>query len=986
MKVNCPNCDQKYNIDESMYGQELQCRTCDESTVFQAPKNKETTKINCPACNQKYKVNESQYGQKVRCKMCDEVISIEDPNPTVRTANSKKTRTNADSYINTKKSSFSTIAAGITVAALIGGGYFAFISFNKEKAELNITNTTPTPTENYVELAPITPNLSQSQTPRAGVKVAPIKVPKENPKDVTIIPAPKAESNKPTEPELSPEEFTTPEPPQVVSISKHSEAFTHKVVPFFKKHCVSCHGPDKEKGSLRVDQLVANLDDNYTLGHLQNIVDEMTVQNMPPEEEPQPDATEVVEIIKILTGIEREVKERHSAGGGRPVRRLTRTEFLNTTADLLGIRTEEEGLPDDIYIGEFETKAKSLFLTDMHINLYMDRSREIVKRFIASRNEKPGLRQVKTTYSELLKRSVFAFNTQDVPSAGHLTVRTHWWVKDPGDENKTFIGPAGGGPSYSISGTKSSPQVIEFTIDNSTDDITWAIIKAETPSKNKLAGGTVRENKKARARLGRVTLTDENLITVQQGVFEHPVILGKIEHIKTINPQPYEFFEQYLKSSDRLPDSAAYSILGKFAALVKRGRKVESSYVRRLNDIFLQGRKDGMSFWEAIEEPMALSLTSIDSILHFEDRSKKSREVSGLELANRLSYMLWRSAPDAELVRLGRSGELLLPETKAAQIKRMMENKKFDRFINDFTDQWLELPRQEEIAVNHFIYKEFDPSLKPHMRNETVEFISHIIKNDLPILNIIDSNFLVLNEPMARHYGINGITGNHFRPVKRGSSPAEQARGGILTHAGLLMQGTTGDRTSIVERGAFIARKIINRPPGDPPPLVEELPTTEAETATMTGAELVKMHAKAAQCANCHAGIDPLGMGLEEFDVVGLIRKEEIRPNPIFETLNKRARRNPKNRSISVHLDSRGRLYDGQRFNGATEMKRVLLSKKRDLAKGYIMALLSYTNGREAGLTDAAIVDKIIKETSSNNYPARTIIEKVANSEVMLRF
>lgn len=1018
MKVNCPSCNQKYNITDDMFGQKLQCQACDEPMIFKAPKSiaeptpakqpapteRETgkikvnsessvTKVKCPGCSQKYNITPAQYGQNIECQACEYIIVVDAPAGSVKPSHAV-----TDFHANKKSRSPGLLASGIAAAALIGGGYFAFNHYNTQKdvetlvADTSDKNIPATDNNSGDKDKPTATDKPSKPKPEKPTKVAEVKpAPKVEPvKPKTIASEFDASefTTEPTEPTETTEQGAVPvATPKIVSNSKYSKLFNDQAVPFFKKHCIECHGPDKEKGSLRVDQLIANLDDNYTLNHLQNIVDEMTVDNMPPEEEPRPDGDEVTQIIKILTAIEKEAKELHTAGGGRPVRRLTRTEFLNTTEDLLGVVSSTMTLPDDLYVGDFETRAETLFLTDMHVNLYLDRSRQLVKRFIQSRSSKPGNYKIKTPYSPLLKRSIFAFDTSSTPTAGHLSIRTHWYVKNPAGKGKTTVGSSDGGPIYTITGTKGSPQTIDFKVNKPRAQLSWAIKKSDKKSVKSFTGSR-NDTKKKISQLEKVKITDSNLVKVQEGLLTHPVVLSKIEHIVTVNPQPYNFFKQFLKSGDDLPDEAAPAIIAKFSALVKRGRGVDPAYVEMLNKVFIQGRSQGMSFWQALEEPMAFSICSIDSILHFENRntSNKSRTVNGVELANRLSYMLWRSAPDGELVRLGKSGELLDPATKAKQIKRMMDDKKFDRFIHDFSDQWLELPRQEEIAVDETIYTNFNSSLKKDMRRETIEFMSHIIKNNLPILNVIDSNFMVINEPMAKHYGIKGVKGKHFRPVNRGYSTADRARGGILTHAGILMQGTTGDRTSIVERGAFIARKIINQPPADPPPLVGELATNNAASAKMTGAELVKEHAKNRQCANCHAGIDPLGMGLEEYDVVGLVRKKEIRPNPILGTLGKVAKRNPKNHTITVRLDTKGRLYDGQRYEGTKQMKKVLISKKHDMAEGYIMALLSYTNGRNAGLTDATIVKELAKKTANTNYPARTIIETIANSDVMLRF
>jgi len=264
------------------------------------------------------------------------------------------------------------------------------------------------------------------------------------------------------------------------------------------------------------------------------------------------------------------------------------------------------------------------------------------------------------------------------------------------------------------------------------------------------------------------------------------------------------------------------------------------------------------------------------------------------------------------------------------------------------------------------------------MREETVQFVSHVIREDLPLSNLIDSDFMVLNEATAEHYGVAGVSGNEFRIVKRGDN--DLYRGGILTHAGILMQTTTGERTSIVERGVFIARKMLNDEPPPPPPNVAELPTENENFARMTGAELVRAHASSRQCASCHNKIDPLGLGLEEFDVVGLHRTEEKRVDPRFFKLPKRVRKKRKP-FFNVPLETRGKVLNSRSFEGIDGLKKALLANQDRLAKAYIEALLSFANGRKSGVADKAIVDGISKRASKVKFPSRSILKAVVYSE-----
>gem|GEM_PF-3379346 len=462
------------------------------------------------------------------------------------------------------------------------------------------------------------------------------------------------------------------------------------------------------------------------------------------------------------------------------------------------------------------------------------------------------------------------------------------------------------------------------------------------------------------------------------------------EFIKNRNnpeyPKSYDFFKEFVKDGDDIPDYKSSGILGKFAVFAKRGRKPNPDFSRRLQKSFNKARSHRIPFWEALEEPMAVAICSLDSLLLFEDRSNELGKVSGVELANRMSFALWRSAPDFELIRLGVSGELLKPEVHEAQLKRMMADDKFDRFVQDFTEQWFELDRQDMVAVNESIHRGFDFDVLPFMKQETVRFMEYLLEEDLPLTNVIDSDFVVINGPLAKHYGIKGVRGNEFQVIPRNDSPESIMRGGILTQAGILMQGSNGDRTSVIERGVFIARKLIDSPPADPPPNVDALPLTGEQLRNLTNVELTKAHANAPECSNCHARIDPLGVPLEIYDVVGLYREREKVLNPDFQSLSAKEQKIPKNAYFEAQIQSEGEYYTGEKFDGILGLKKGLMERKHLLGRGYIKALLSCINGRKADYTDSDTVNNILEEFAEDNYPVRSILEKVMLSEVLTDF
>lgn len=711
--------------------------------------------------------------------------------------------------------------------------------------------------------------------------------------------------------------------------------FDLKVQPFLKKNCVRCHGSDREEGDVRVDKLKWDLDDLRSVDDLQNILDEIVVGSMPPKGEPRPSQQALKNITEILRKHVATAKEIHSSGGGKPVRRLTKTEYINTLYDLLGVRVDAEELPEDGNVGSFDTEATELYTTDMHLQRCLVVARDAAKRFIASRNSEPGQKKLRPTRPPRpTKKNKLAIKAAAVPPAGYQVTRLVCWLKDTQRSKPTFFGPSGNAV-FEITGTSNSPQHI---------DRTFYKPKTETWSANP------------------------------------NVVLKEIQNFQVVNPQPYRFFEKFNKRyRGQIPDSAARVLIEDFVSLMNRGRRVDREFVSDLFDVFLMGRKQGQTFGEAIVEPMALAMCTVEAMFHFETRgtANDSGVASPIEMVNRVAYFLWRSAPDDELIRLAGSGKWSNPEVRKQQFARMVEDEKFERFLQDFTVQWLELDRQDEIAVDDRLFRGFNDSVKASMKEETIRFVSHVIRNDLPLRNLIDSEFMLVNNLLAEHYGIEGVRGNEFRVVP---VPKDSKRGGILTHAGIMMQTGTGDRTSIVERGAFVARKMLNDPPGTPPPLVDDLPSSGQALAKMTGAQIVLMHRKASQCASCHAKIDFLGTGLEELDAVGLFRKTDIRINPNINKLTRRQLRNPNNLTIQVPLETDGRVM-GRQFRGVEGLKRALLSKDERLAEAYIEALLSMANGRKSGVADEAIVRSIIDQSKSAKLPARSILFAVLGSD-----
>ena len=722
------------------------------------------------------------------------------------------------------------------------------------------------------------------------------------------------------------------------SVCAADREFDSTAKPFFSKHCVQCHGPDREEGSVRVDQLTGSLDDLSSVDALQNILDVITVGSMPPASQPRPSNQALKDITRVLGKHLADARKKHSSGGGKPIRRLTRTEYVNTLYDLLGVRVDADDLPEDRNVGSFDTEALLLYTTDMHIQKTLAVAQGAARRFIASRNLKPGQKELKSVPQPYRKSKIKGLNKQvvlikaaDVPPAGFKVARLSCWKTGTRASEPVYAGPTEK-IRFEITGTKREPQNIDRVFYESGDE-EWF----KTPG----------------------------------------VEYGNTRYAVVTNPQPYRFFEPYRELyKNKIPDSAAKQMITDFVTLMNRGRKVDPILLQDLESSFRVGRKQGETFWEAMVQPMALAMCTIEVMFHFETRggANRSRYVSPIEMVNRTSYFLWRSAPDTELIRLAQSKQWYDPKVRTDQLRRMTKDKKFERFLSDFAIQWLELDRQDEVAVNQQLFPNFDTSVKASMKEETVQFLSHVIRENLSLRNLIDSDFMLINNAMAKHYGFPRVHGDEFKVVP---VPKNSRRGGILTHAGIMLQTGTGERTSIVERGVFVARKLLNDPPGPPPPLVDELPESGKAVEKMTAAELVAMHRKAPQCASCHDKIDPIGVGLEEFDAVGLFRTKDIR---LRQGLTKRQKKNPKNRTFRLPLQTEGQV-NSKRFKGVEGLKEILLARDVDLAEAYVQALLSMANGRKAGVADDAIVQDVIARAKKADLPALSILIALLRSD-----
>lgn len=396
------------------------------------------------------------------------------------------------------------------------------------------------------------------------------------------------------------------------------------------------------------------------------------------------------------------------------------------------------------------------------------------------------------------------------------------------------------------------------------------------------------------------------------------------------------------------------------SSLAYRGYRgpVKTAEVDQLVSIADDVRKRGGSFEEGISVAINTILASSRFLFRIEQNgdSQPSEATASTEqyvLASRLSYFLWSSMPDEELLRCAEQGTLRKPEVLNTQVRRMLADPKSSAFVENFAGQWLETRRLKTVQPDRERFPDFDDYLRWSMIKETELFFQYIMKEDRSILDFIDAPYTFLNERLARHYGIRDVNGTEFRKVDLTGT----GRGGILTQASVLTATSYGNRTSVVLRGKWILENILNSPVPPPPPNVPSL-DEDAVGASASLRQQMEQHRKNPVCASCHARMDPIGFSFENYDGVGSWRTMDGK----------------------FPIDASGVLPDGRKFEGAAELRSILRQSKDAFAEGLTEKLLLYALGRGVERSDRPAIKQIMAHLAADNYKFSSLVSGIVMS------
>lgn len=408
----------------------------------------------------------------------------------------------------------------------------------------------------------------------------------------------------------------------------------------------------------------------------------------------------------------------------------------------------------------------------------------------------------------------------------------------------------------------------------------------------------------------------------------------------------------------------AQTFFSNFSQEAFRGKTPNDVFIHKLVRIFEQERLQGTAFRESLKEGLSIIL-STPGFIYLEEPNKNNQQrfLDDLELATRLSYFLTSSPPDLQLLKTAQSRQLLQPEILKREAERLITSNKIHEFISSFMHQWLDMERLDFFQFDAKQHKTFDEAVKQAARQEVYATFTYLLQNNLPLSDLLKSDYLVTNAVMASYYGIGGVQGDDYQMVKL---PPSSPRGGLLGSAAIMAMGSNGRDSNPVERGAWVARHLLHSPPPPAPPNVPQL--TRFDKQLLTTRERLTAHQEEPQCASCHRKIDPIGFGLENFNAVGLWRDKN---HLEIKDVGKK----------DWDIDPAGQLYKGPAFKSYFELRELIFQRKESFARGFIEHLIEYALGRPHSILDTDLTENILRQLKDKNYATREVFNALILSD-----
>ena len=714
-----------------------------------------------------------------------------------------------------------------------------------------------------------------------------------------------------------------------------SVSYSERIQPLLMKYCGECHQGDKAEAGIAIDQFTEAKAGTLDRAKWKKVHVQIANKIMPPVDEAQPTDEERKLLTDWITDRALTVRCDGPAYPGRvTIRRLNRAEYDNTIRDLFGIDFQPAATfpADDTGYG-FDNIGDVLTLSPVLLERYLEAAEQVTRRTIRAPDEDFVTEVSKD--GRVLASTDEAKHEFEFPVEGEYILRVKAYADQAGDELAKM--------ELRLDGKEL--EKVEVKAANAGETQTFE--KRVTIPAGKKNVGAAFLNDYYKQLDGKNE--DRNLHIVSISV------AGPIGKLAGDLPEPHRRLMIAQPGSPTEFEVSARAILGRIVPLAWR-RSVSDEEISRLVSLMKQVTDDGASFERGMQTAVQAVLVSPRFLFRVEeDPASGVRDLDAYELASRLSYFLWSSTPDPELLESARTGQLTQPAELERQTRRLLADPRSRSIVDNFASQWLQLRNLANISPNPRRFPKFTKELRADMRRETEMLFETILREDRSIIEFLSADYSYVNQRLAEHYGIEGISGDEFRRV----TVNPDQRGGLLGQASILTVTSNPTRTSPVKRGKWILENLLAAPPPPAPAGVPPLKeSTRREPIELTLKERMAQHRTDPACAACHQLMDPLGFGLENYDATGVWRT-----NDGF-----------------ADVDSTGDLPDGRKFNGPKELRAILLERSDDFRRCFADRLLTYSLGRGLEYFDECTVQQITARGKSEGDKFSAYVLGIVNS------
>ncbi len=727
---------------------------------------------------------------------------------------------------------------------------------------------------------------------------------------------------------------------------------TH-VAPFLKKYCFDCHSADEPQAGLDFEKFPDEASVLKARKKWEKVLGMLEFESMPPgDHDPLPTADERKVVVDWVESKLYNLDCTIVRDPGRvTIRRLNRAEYNNTIRDLLAVdfKPASDFPSDDVGYG-FDNIGDVLSISPLLMEKYLKAAEKISETAIVVQSPsrqhfegnklKPskGVRPAARGFYSIASAGQVAAQVK-FPSNGEYILRAEAAAQQAGSEVAKM--------EFRLGNRK----LKVFEVKGNRDAKVYETTVKLSAGTQQFAAAFINDyyNPKARNPNDRDRNMYVRFLEVQGPLGAETDGLPE-SHRRLITCRP---------DDKRSVKDCAKEILQDFASRAFR-RPATDEEVGRLVTLVEFATEQGDNFESAIRLGVQAVLVSPHFLFRVEDDRTGNdpmveHAVGDYELASRLSYFLWSSMPDDELMELAKTGQLHRSNRLQQQVRRMLKDPRSRALVDNFATQWLNLGSLDEVTPDAKRFPAFNEKLRDDMRRETQQFFATVMREDRSILDFIDGQFTYVNARLAKHYGIPGISGEQFQRVKLDG----KRRVGILTHASILTITSNPDRTAPVKRGKWIMENILGTSPPPPPPNVPELEETVKAKPNASLREQLELHRKDPGCASCHRQMDPLGFGFENFDAIGAWR----------------------DRDGKFRVDASGTLPGNQSFNGPAELAQILKKRSTNFSRCLTEKMLTYALGRGLEYYDRCATDKIVKALENNGYRFSTLVIEIVKCE-----